>query len=270
LKKEAKTFASAVADSPASARQQSQEFFGSFFQKRTATFHAYWRLLRGRRAPSVLECNLCFWRGAFLDRGSRAGEVHCPRCKSANRHRLIAWYFAQSDMLKPGAAFLHVAPEPGLREMVAARVGAGYETCDIARRDVDHRLDLQTQTVAAHKYDTIMINHVLEHVLDDAAVLANLRRMLKPGGVCLITVPMRPEGLPTDEDPAVIDPQERRRRFGQDDHVRIYGPDIVQRIEAAGFHAAVFASEQAPQDEVAQFSMNGEILFLATASGESG
>jgi hypothetical protein len=36
LKKEAKTFASAVADSPASARQHSQKFFGSFFQKRTA------------------------------------------------------------------------------------------------------------------------------------------------------------------------------------------------------------------------------------------
>ena len=264
MKKEAKTFANAVADSPESRRQHQQKFFGSFFQKRTASFHAYWRLLRGRRAPGKLECNLCGWRGAFLDRGSRPDERHCPRCKSANRHRLIAWYFAQTDMLKPGAAFLHVAPEPGLREMVAARVGAGYETCDIARRDVDHRLDLQTQTVAAHKYDTIMINHVLEHVLDDAAVLANLRRMLKPGGLCLITVPMRAAGLLTDDDPAVTDPAERRRRFGQDDHLRIYGADTAQRIEAAAFHVAIFTSEQAPADEVARFGMGGETLFLAT------
>jgi hypothetical protein len=37
LKKEAKTFSSAVADSPASPRQHVQKFFGSFFQKRTLT-----------------------------------------------------------------------------------------------------------------------------------------------------------------------------------------------------------------------------------------
>jgi len=167
-------------------------------------------------------------------------------------------------MLKPGTAFLHVAPEPGLRELIAARVGNGYETCDIARRDVDYRLDLQTQIVATHKYDAIMINHVLEHVPDDAAVLANLRRMLKPGGLCLITVPMRAAGLLTDDDPAVTDPAERRRRFGQDDHLRIYGADTAQRIEAAAFHVSIFTSEQAPADEVARFGMGGETLFLAT------
>jgi SAM-dependent methyltransferase len=265
LKKEAKTFASAVADSPASPRQHSQKFFGSFFQKRTASLHATWRLLRGHRAPGTLECNLCGWRGAFLDRGSRPGELHCPRCKSANRHRLIAWYLERSGLLRPGLTFLHVAPEPGLRERITAQISAGYETCDIARQDVDHRLDLQTQIVAAEKYDAIMINHVLEHVADDAAVLRNLRRMLKPGSLCLITVPMRPNDLPTDDDPSVTSREQRRARFGQDDHLRIYGPDIARRIEAAGFRVSVVTSDQAPEDAVVRYGMSGETLFLARA-----
>jgi hypothetical protein len=40
LKKDAKPFANAVADWPASPRQHSQKFFGSFFQKRTASWFA--------------------------------------------------------------------------------------------------------------------------------------------------------------------------------------------------------------------------------------
>lgn len=232
----------------------------------TETFSPRWRLLRRGRGPGVLDCNLCGWHGGYLQRGAFAHERHCPRCKSANRHRVIAWYLAQSGLLKRGIAFLHAAPEPPLRRLISEAIGSGYETCDLNRTDVDHRLDLQTQIVAERKYDIIMINHVLEHVPDDRAVLGNLLRMCKPGGVCLITVPMRPNGLPTDEDPSVTDPAERRRRFNQDDHVRLYGPDLVERIEQAGFSAAHLTSADIPAELVERHALQGEMLFLATAA----
>jgi hypothetical protein len=98
-------------------------------------------------------------------------------------------------------------------------------------------------------------------------VLANLLRMCKPGGICLITVPMRPDGLPTDEDPTVTDPAERRRRFNQDDHLRLYGPDLCDRIEQAGFKAKTITSDQIPSGLVARHSLQGEVLFLAIAPG---
>ena len=43
----------------------------------------------------------------------------------------------------------------------------------------------------------------------------------------------------TDEDPSITDPQERERRFGQFDHVRIYQEqDYISRLEDAGFAQA--------------------------------
>ena len=38
----------------------------------------------------------------------------------------------------------------------------------------------------------------------------------------------------TFEDNSITDPRERERIFGQDDHVRKYGKDYLQRIEQSG------------------------------------
>jgi hypothetical protein len=61
--------------------------------------------------------------------------------------------------------------------------------------------------------------------------------MLKPGGWAVLQVPM--SGEKTDEDPTVTDPKERERRFGQSDHVRMYGRDYGDRLADAGFEVHV-------------------------------
>ena len=42
----------------------------------------------------------------------------------------------------------------------------------------------------------------------------------------------------TIEDPSEGDPDERVRRFGQKDHFRLYGSDLVQRLQQAGLAVA--------------------------------
>ena len=49
---------------------------------------------------------------------------------------------------------------------------------------------------------------------------------------------------PTIEDPSVTSPAERMRLFGQEDHVRLYGPDYPDRLKAVGFRTHLIA----PQD----------------------
>jgi hypothetical protein len=39
----------------------------------------------------------------------------------------------------------------------------------------------------------------------------------------------------TYEDPAIVSPADRRRAYWQHDHVRLYAPDIGERLRAAGF-----------------------------------
>jgi 2-polyprenyl-3-methyl-5-hydroxy-6-metoxy-1,4-benzoquinol methylase len=42
-------------------------------------------------------------------------------------------------------------------------------------------------------FDAIMCGEVLEHLSDDATAVANFYRVLKPGGVCVVTVPANPQ-----------------------------------------------------------------------------
>jgi len=41
------------------------------------------------------------------------------------------------------------------------------------------------------------------------------------------------------KDPSIIEPAERERVYGQHDHVRIYGPDVLDRLRAAGLHVTI-------------------------------
>jgi len=81
-----------------------------------------------------------------------------------------------------------------------------------------------------------MCNHVMEHVKDDIAAMKEIYRVLKPGGWAIIQVPFfNPQIDITYEDPSVLDPKEREKVFGQDDHVRMYGKDYARRLQSAGF-----------------------------------
>ena len=65
--------------------------------------------------------------------------------------------------------------------------------------------------------------------------MAELFRVLRPGGTLLVLVPFDRSAAVTREDPTVVDPAERTRLFGQHDHVRFYGRDLVDRLRAVGF-----------------------------------
>jgi ubiquinone/menaquinone biosynthesis C-methylase UbiE len=95
-------------------------------------------------------------------------------------------------------------------------------------------MDITAIPLADASVDLAIASHVLEHIPDDRRAMAELRRVVRPGGAALLMVPME-EGRPTYEDPAITAPADRLRAFGQEDHVRIYGDDFTDRLSAAGF-----------------------------------
>lgn len=48
---------------------------------------------------------------------------------------------------------------------------------------------LQAEIAAGHTYDIIWLQHVLEHVLDPISLLRQLKSLVAPGGVLVVTVP---------------------------------------------------------------------------------
>lgn len=86
-------------------------------------------------------------------------------------------------------------------------------------------------------FDVILCSHVLEHVQDDRKAMREFHRVLKPDGWAILLVPITADK--TFEDPSIVDPQARLAAFGQEDHVRRYGPDYIDRLREAGFTVEV-------------------------------
>lgn len=130
-----------------------------------------------------------------------------------------------------------MAPEPCLERHLRRSLGSGYLTADLLDARVDVRMDLTDIQYPDGTFDVIYCSHVLEHIPDDRKAMRELYRVMAPGGWGMINVPIT--APVTDEDPSVTDPAERLRRFGQEDHVRSYGPDYYDRQREAGFQVEV-------------------------------
>lgn len=73
--------------------------------------------------------------------------------------------------------------------------------------------------------------------------------MLRSGGSLICSFPMDPKVELLDEDPRAI-AEERLRRFGQDDHLRVFGMGARRFLEETGFGVEEIRGEDCP-DEVA-------------------
>ena len=221
---------------------------------RTAARFARSLAYRGALAfPLNVECNVCGWRGrSFLDDPWQK-RVACPKCDAGIRQRLFVAALREIDgtsvsRLIRGKRVLHFAPERCLTPLIRGEAGR-YVTADYLRGDCDLRLDMSAMPeVASRSFDAVIAFDVLEHVPDYHAALAEVWRVTAPGGVATFTVPQK-EGLATtDEDCTVTTAEERTRRFGQWDHLRIFGDDFGAQVQSHGFvvtvvDASVFPSE---------------------------
>jgi SAM-dependent methyltransferase len=180
-------------------------------------------------------CPICGWVGlrfSAYGRAQRRGDARCPRCSSAERHRLA--YRLLAARLGAQACTLHVAPEPALRGWLEG-ISRRYVPIDLDRPG-SIAMDLTALTLADASCSLVWCSHVLEHIPDDRRAIAEIARVLAPGGVAVIQVPIG--GPTTLEDPAVVDPRERARLYWQEDHVRLYGLDLAERLAAAGLAAS--------------------------------
>jgi SAM-dependent methyltransferase len=115
-----------------------------------------------------------------------------------------------------------------------------YLTADLHDPQAMEIMDVTQIEHPDRSFDVIFCSHVLEHVEDDRRAMREFHRTLRDGGWAILLVPITADH--TVEDPSVTDPAERKRLFGQADHVRRYGPDYVERLREAGFSVLVKAA----------------------------
>jgi SAM-dependent methyltransferase len=174
--------------------------------------------------------------------GSDLDNFACPRCNASDRDRHLVMYLDRLglfDRQHPVRRTLHFAPEAALEARLAAATLDEYVRGDLmpARADVA-RIDITDIPFPDAHFDLVVSNHVLEHVPDDAAALREIARVLRPGGHALLQTPFAPGLVASIEAVGVTAAAERWLLYGQEDHVRLYGRDLHERIVAAGFRWA--------------------------------
>jgi SAM-dependent methyltransferase len=114
----------------------------------------------------------------------------------------------------------------------------------------------------------VWCSHVMEHIPDDRKALHEIHRVLEPGGLLVLQVPIR--GEVTYENPSIQDEKDRMEHFLQEDHVRLYGLDLKSRIEQCGFICELLTTEALPPEVQTLYSLKTplyrEIFFCRKPS----
>lgn len=211
------------------------------------------------------ECPLCAFTGRrFAPTGPRLrADAACPECESRERHRLLWTYLdRETDLADGGQTVLYIAPTGRIVERLRS-MGNRVITADLAMDSPDVRGDLTRLPVATGSVDTVLCIHVLEHIPDDCAAIQELYRVLVPGGDALVMVPKDTNRETTYEDETITSPSAREAAYGTRDHVRLYGLDIVDRLEAPGFDVEVVTyAKELPSQEVERFGLRVDEQFL--------
>ena len=207
-------------------------------------------------------CNLCGFGARRLRRrghnhpvivskqisGAGRRRVDCPKCLSSDRDRLI-WEYLKTVLPTPNnqISILHVAPETPLSNKLQElqhQKSITYQAIDLKTSGYHYPkwvqdADLTDLPFNNNHFDFIIASHVLEHIPNLQKAILEIHRTLKPGGQAIVMFPVsrcqatddyyqtsdflenaKPKPSPTR--------QEKIDRFGQHDHIRLFGTDVIE------------------------------------------
>lgn len=174
-------------------------------------------------------------------------DVVCPVCSSLPRHRILAKWCEENKDKLVSSKILYFAPERGMTTWLKANK-IRYTTADLFAWDVDLNLDIQATGLPDGAYDVVICNHVLEHVGSYMTALKEIRRILSPDGMLICSFPVSLDVDTVDEDPDAVSEEQRLRRYGQSDHVRLFGRKSDELIKTAGYDVSVIKGEDYPKN----------------------
>ncbi len=183
----------------------------------------------------------------FIPPKKTSNDLLCPACGSLSRIRHLYDILQKDykDIFNPEKKILHFTPQRELMRQFKKTHKAHYYDTDLFDSFYTHSYDIQSIDAPDKHFDYIICYHVLEHVKKDLDALKELKRVLKPSGICFLQVPLSKGNTieePLDEN---YSEEKRKHLYGQEDHVRWYGfEDFKDRIEKSGFCLEVVRSKQ--------------------------
>ena len=159
-----------------------------------------------------------------------------PGTLSLERHRLLWLYLNnETNFFSKTLKVLHIAPEQCFYNLFKNLKNINYTTFDLNSPLADIKGDICNLPFKENSFDFILCNHVLEHINDDKKAMKELYRVLNKNGTAILQVPINQKSRKTFEDSSIVDKKKRIEKFGQYDHIRLYGLDYFKKLESFGF-----------------------------------
>ena len=160
-----------------------------------------------------------------------------PACIDFGRRMLDASDVAGKDVLEVGSLDVNGSLRPYVESLgprsylgVDLTEGPGVDQVCPAERLVEH--------LGTEAFDLVVCTEVLEHVREWRVVVSNLKRLLRPGGILLLTT--RSRGFPYHEFPFDY------WRYEVEDIQRIFGDLELQAIEPDTYMPGIFVKARRP------------------------
>lgn len=193
-------------------------------------------------------------------------KVLCPECYSLERHRFAYYVYKQAFLNSDKQIkLLHTAPEKCIAEEILKNPLIDYVPIDLEPQNYKfvkcQKEDVTKLTFSNNSFDFIISNHVMEHISDEKAFLSEMLRVLKPAGKLYLMIPIFFNCKESFEDSSITSDEDRLKYYGQADHVRKYGCDVIKRLKkyygAEIIHANKYGMKNARIDKK-------DIIFVIT------
>ena len=195
-------------------------------------------------------CNICRWTGMAFATPPHVEGNACPSCNSISRDRHLHLTWTRHWEPMAWAEVLETSPRIGgdYRQLMTRQLRYRGSDYDQRAHRADIQADLQDIDLPDGALDVILSAHVLEHVPDTDRALSELRRVLAPGGMLVLQIPLL--------EPSTIVP--RVPEFHGDDTPVFwrFGLDLTDRLEQQGFDVTMHVP-QALADAFARGRWNG-------------
>lgn len=197
-------------------------------------------------------------------------DAQCWHCGSLERHRLL-WLYCERELdlfqSSEPLNILQIGPSKIFYEQFSQQQNIDYTAGDTAPENYSFpviEMDLTQGKESEAICDLIFAIHILEHIVDEAAALQTIYKLLQLDGLALIMVPLDITRLQTKEMGGAVSAELRQKHYGQVDHVRIYGLDFRDTLSQLGFQVEELRyASQLTQEEIRRFGVfENDIIFV--------
>ncbi len=165
-------------------------------------------------------------------------EIQCPYCNSLPRHRIMAYFFNKHpEQIRNKKVVIFGMLQGEKTYFMQNEID--YISADLYAPEAHIKEDLTNLSFADNSVDLLICHHVLEHVDNVPKALSEIRRVLRPDGIAVLSVPMNLSLSKTFCLKAIKTPKQRRKYYGQTDHLRLFGRNFPDVLTQAGYRVHV-------------------------------